>query len=91
MSLDDWIKDKVIKDFSPDHIELVNESYKHAGHAGDDGSGETHYRLLLVADRFAGLGRVERQRLVNASIRAAFDRGLHAVSFKLFAPEEYCV
>ena len=89
MKLEDWIKQKIEKDFSPTELKLVNESHKHAGHAGDDGSGQTHFKLIVVSSAFEGLNRVSRQRLINESLKGAFEQGLHALSMRLFSPEEY--
>ena len=55
MRMDDLIKSLVEKHFDPVEYELVNESHKHAGHAGDDGSGETHYKLMIVSKKFENL------------------------------------
>ncbi|MGE0740184.1 MAG: BolA family protein [Hyphomonadaceae bacterium] len=69
--------------FAPSAIELVDESNKHAGHAGARPGGETHYRLRLVSSAFDGLTRVARQRLVYQALREEFDTGLHALSLDL--------
>ncbi len=88
MSITQTIKDIIEKDFSPIHYELINESHKHAGHAGDDGSGETNYKLMVVSNSFEGLSRVERQRLVNTALGGVYRSGLHALSFKLLTEKE---
>ena len=69
--------------FSPHTFVLEDESARHAGHAGARPGGETHYRLRLVSDAFAGLSRVARQRLVYHVLREEFDTGLHALSLDL--------
>jgi len=74
--------------FSPQIFVLEDESSRHAGHAGARPGGETHYKLRVVADAFAGLSRVERQRLVYAALREEFDTGLHALSLDLKTPSE---
>jgi BolA protein len=89
MSMDETIKDLVRKDLEPEVLELVNESARHSGHAGDDGSGETHYNLLVVSPHFENLSRVERQRLVNQAISSCFQKGLHALSMRCLTPQEY--
>jgi BolA protein len=68
---------------SPHVFVLEDDSANHAGHAGARPGGETHYRLRLVSDAFAGLSRVERQRLVYQVLREEFDTGLHALSLDL--------
>lgn len=87
--MDDIIKEKILAGLSPVHLELVNESYKHQGHAGDDGSGETHYNLLVVSSHFDGLPRVQRQRLVYDLLRGPMAEGVHAISLKCLTKSEY--
>jgi BolA protein len=74
---------------APAEIAVVDDSASHAGHAGNpDGAGETHYLVHAVSQRFAGLGRVARHRLVNAALADEFAGGLHALNLKLETPEE---
>jgi len=66
---------------APSRLDLVDESASHAGHAGVAGrSGETHFRLAVVSDAFAGLSAVARHRLVYAALDAQFQQGLHALT-----------
>jgi BolA protein len=74
--------------FSPQHLEVVDDSDRHAGHAGARGGGESHFNVVVVSAAFQGLSRVERQRRVNSALKAAFDGGLHALSIKALAPGE---
>jgi BolA protein len=74
--------------FAPVAFELSDDSARHAGHAGARPEGETHYRLRMVSDAFAGLGRVARQRLVYHALGEEFDTGLHALSLDLKTPQE---
>lgn len=74
--------------FAPSVLQVTDDSQLHAGHAGAREGGETHYSLLLVSDRFAGLGRVERHRLVNEALADEFSAGLHALALTLKAPGE---
>ncbi|MCC6598239.1 MAG: BolA family transcriptional regulator [Alphaproteobacteria bacterium] len=89
MKMEDVIKKEIQARFTPSHFELINESHKHHGHAGDDGSGQTHFKLLIVSSVFEGQGRVERQRGVNTALETAFSSGLHAINMKLFTPTEF--
>lgn len=79
-TVEDMIKEVIKREFPGDDYTLVNESHMHAGHAGDDGSGQTHFKLKVVSARFEGLSRVDAQRLVNGFLGGAFDSGLHAIS-----------
>ncbi len=73
---------------APTILQVEDDSAKHAGHAGAREGGETHYSVLVVSEKFAGLNRVQRHRLVNDSLGPEFDAGLHALSLTLKAPGE---
>ncbi len=89
MNMEDKIKKAIEDSFSPEHFQLVNESHKHKGHAGDDGSGQTHFQLLVVSRKFENCNRVQRQRMVNEALAVCFEEGLHALSMTLSTPEEF--
>lgn len=89
MSVEKQIKNKIQDCFDPVHLEVINESDKHIGHAGHDGTGESHFKLIIVSDVFDGHGRVQRQRLVNKALSEVFEAGLHALSLRLYTPSEY--
>jgi BolA family transcriptional regulator, general stress-responsive regulator len=74
--------------FAPQSITIDDQSAKHAGHAGAAPGGETHYQLSMVSTAFAGLSRLDRQRLIYQALREEFDMGLHALSLDLKTPEE---
>jgi len=77
--------------FSPDHLEIEDESAKHAGHAhrtGAPAGGETHYRLVMVSKAFTGQPRVDRSRVVHEALETEFKTGLHAISLALKTPDE---
>jgi BolA family transcriptional regulator, general stress-responsive regulator len=74
--------------FSPEALEIVDESAAHAGHAGASAGGQTHYRVRMTAAAFTGLNRVARQRAVNQAVKTEFDSGLHALALELKAPGE---
>ena len=88
MHMDDLIKSLVEKHLEPIEYELINESHKHAGHAGDDGSGQTHYKLIVVSRIFENFSRIEAQRHVYTILESAFKQGLHAISLHLSAPQQ---
>ncbi|PAX07839.1 BolA family protein [Sphingomonas lenta] len=73
---------------SPSRLQVVNESHHHAGHMGDDGTGETHFAVAIESPRFAGLNRVARQRLVNQALADLLATRIHALSIKATAPGE---
>ena len=72
----------------PETLRLDNESAAHAGHAGDDGSGETHWKLHIVSAGFTDLNRVARQRLVYKALGDLMDNPIHALQIKALTPEE---
>ena len=74
--------------FAPAHLTVTDESHQHAGHSGWREGGETHFRLDIVAEAFAGKSRVERHRLVNEAVAEAFATGLHALAIRARAPGE---
>jgi BolA protein len=69
-------------------VEVVDDSHRHAGHAGARPEGETHYSVRVVSPAFAGLDRVSRSRAAHAALQAEFGTGLHALSLRLLAPDE---
>ena len=74
---------------APSRLEVINESAQHAGHGGDDGSGESHFRVVIEAAAFAGLSRVARQRLVNDAVGDLLNPGgVHALAIRTTAPGE---
>ena len=75
----------------PAVVEVQDDSSKHAGHMGARPGGETHYSVLVVAEAFAGQGRVARHRMVNAALEGEFAGGLHALSLVLRTPGEHGV
>ncbi|MCR9079222.1 MAG: BolA family transcriptional regulator [Hyphomonadaceae bacterium] len=68
--------------FQPTGLEVVDDSHKHAGHAGARPEGETHYTVIISAAAFDGLTRVARQRAVMDVLKPEFETGLHALSIK---------
>ncbi len=82
------IREKIEADFDPQHLALEDESERHKGHGGYRDGGGTHFRLHLVSERFAGLGRVARHRLVYAALEAELAERVHALALKLEAPGE---
>jgi len=72
--------------FAPEELIVEDQSARHAGHAGASPEGESHFRVRIVAERFRGLSRLERSRLVHAALSDEFDDGLHALSVEADAP-----
>jgi BolA protein len=73
---------------APLRLDIVDESHRHAGHAGARPEGETHFRVEIVADSFAGKSRVERQRLVYRILEDELATRVHALQLTTRAPGE---
>ncbi|MBI1251423.1 MAG: BolA/IbaG family iron-sulfur metabolism protein [Alphaproteobacteria bacterium] len=72
----------------PTTLEIIDDSSRHAGHAGAQPGGETHFTVRVTAQAFSGASRVARQRMVNDALHAEFATGLHALAMDLKAPGE---
>ena len=73
---------------APTRLAVINDSARHHGHAGDDGSGESHFTVEIESPAFAGLRRLERQRAVNAALGDLMRERIHALSIRATAPGE---
>lgn len=73
---------------APTRLAVINDSGRHRGHAGDDGSGESHFTVEIVAELFAGMSRVERQRAVNRVLADLLRDRIHALAISARAPGE---
>lgn len=74
--------------FAPSKLAVINDSARHHGHAGDDGSGESHFTVEIESAAFAGVSRLERQRLVNRALGDIPGTRVHALAIKAKAPGE---
>jgi BolA protein len=73
---------------APTRLEVINESAQHRGHLGDDGTGESHFRVLVESAAFVGQSRVARQRLVNRALADLLAERIHALAIQTTAPGE---
>jgi len=88
MNLETRMREKLMVGLRPSRLDLVNESHLHAGHRNSPDSGESHFRVLIVSDAFAGKSRVERHRVVNDLLSDELKGGVHALAIKACAPGE---
>jgi len=87
MNQADKIRQVLQATFKPTHLDIIDESYKHAGHAGaKDGGG--HFIVSITAEAFTGLSRVQKHRLVNEATRHLFGEVIHALSIQAKGPNE---
>ena len=86
----DRIRQILNEAFSPVSLEIIDESGKHAKHAGRQGlpAGETHFRVEMISGRLAGQSRIARSRAVHEALTDEFKTGLHALSLSLRTPDE---
>lgn len=86
----DRIREALSARFSPERLDIADDSGRHAHHAGRNGvqGEETHLTIVMVSAGFAGEGRVARSRLIHEALAAEFKTGLHALSLTLRAPGE---
>ncbi|MEO1206341.1 MAG: BolA family protein [Pseudomonadota bacterium] len=88
MSLESSMRQKLMVGLEPSRLDVINESHLHSGHASSPGTGESHFRLLIVSKVFEGKSRLERHRMVNALLDEEMAAGLHALAMKTLTPDE---
>lgn len=88
MAIKDTISNKLQEAFTPESLQVLDESHLHEGHAGHRPSGETHFRVYIVSDAFKGKSRVERHRMINTALAAELSGGVHALAIHAQAPGE---
>ena len=88
MTTRDVITEKLNTAFTPQSVEVVDESHQHAGHAGHRPGGETHFRVYIVAEAFRGKSRLERHRMINETLAGELGGGVHALAIHASAPGE---
>ena len=82
------IIEKLTAAFAPESLNVVDESHQHVGHAGHRPSGETHFRVNIVATAFKGKSRIERHRMINSTLATELASGVHALAIHAAAPGE---
>jgi BolA family transcriptional regulator, general stress-responsive regulator len=80
------IADRLTKALAPANLVVTNDSRHHAGHMGDDGTGESHFSVDVESAAFTGLNRVQRQRLVNNALADLLSTRIHALAIRARAP-----
>jgi BolA protein len=88
MSVKDLIIAKLTDALAPQSLEVIDESHRHAGHAGSRPEGETHFRVRLTAAAFSGKSRIDRHRTINGLLAAELKGGIHALAIEAKAPDE---
>ena len=88
MRVADAIRSKLTDALAPARLDIFDESHLHAGHAGEREGGESHFRVEIVSQAFAGKSRLERQRMIYGLLSDEIDAGLHALAMVTLTPEE---
>ncbi|EBA03064.1 hypothetical protein RB2150_16969 [Rhodobacterales bacterium HTCC2150] len=83
MAISDEINLKLTTAFTPTSLDVLNESHLHAGHSGDDGSGESHFRVVIKAAAFTDMTRLARHRAVHAALGAELIDKIHALALEI--------
>ena len=82
------ITNKLREAFSPESLDVTDESHLHEGHSGHRPGGETHFRVYIVSDAFEGKSRIERHRMINTALAAELAGSVHALAIRAHAPGE---
>jgi len=82
MTVADEITQRLTRAFSPNDLAVVNDSHQHAGHGGDDGSGESHFSVRIRAESLAAMSRVARHRAVHAAL-GDLNQRVHAIALDI--------
>ncbi len=88
MTVESRMREKLMISLRPTRLDVVNESHLHAGHRSSPGTGESHFRVLIVSEAFTGKSRVERHRMVNDLLSDELKNAVHALAIKACAPGE---
>jgi BolA family transcriptional regulator, general stress-responsive regulator len=88
MAIRDIITNKLREAFFPESLEVSDESHLHEGHAGHRPGGETHFRVYIVSSAFQGKSRIERHRMINATLARELADTVHALAIHAQAPGE---
>ena len=88
MSATDVIREKLMIGLEPTRLDVINESELHAGHRSSPGTGESHFRVVIVSPRFTDTSRVDRHRMVNQLLADELAGRIHALALHAYAPGE---
>ena len=88
MRVHDIITRKLTEALDPESLRVVDESHQHEGHAGHRPGGESHFRIYIVAEAFRGKSRLDRHRMINATLSSELKGDVHALVIHAAAPGE---
>jgi len=88
MNMRQTITEKLHEAFTPESLDVQDESHLHEGHAGHRAGGETHFRIYIVSQAFKGKSRIDRHRMINAILASELAGSVHALAIHAQAPGE---
>lgn len=83
------IEEILRREFAPTHLEIIDDSDRHKGHAGPQEFGGGHFSIVMVSEAFRGKSLVDQHRAVNTALRDLFGRDIHALALKTFDPDTF--
>jgi BolA protein len=84
MSIQEIINEKILKEFCPNHLVIVNESHLHSGPSQD-----SHFKITIVSEFFSGVARVKRHQKIYKSLEIELNSGVHALALHVYSPAEF--
>jgi BolA protein len=88
MNMRQTITEKLHEAFSPESLDVQDESHLHEGHAGHRAGGESHFRIYIISQAFKGKSRIDRHRMINATLASELAGSVHALAIHAQAPGE---
>ena len=88
MSTEIVIREKLTAGLEPAQLDVINESELHAGHYSSPGTGESHFRVIIVSEKFKGVSRIQRHRMINELLADELAGKVHALAVHAYAPGE---
>ena len=87
MSVRDIMVEKLTTTFSPEFLEVIDESERHHGHSGWREGGETHFRVRIATRHFDGKPRIAQHRAIMETLDAEIKGGVHALAIEVVGPD----
>jgi BolA protein len=88
MEVKTQIAEKLTAAFTPQSLDVADESHLHQGHSGHRPGGQTHFRVTIVSEAFRGKSRIERHRMINQTLASELSGGVHALAIHASSPGE---
>jgi len=88
MNMQQIIEDKLREGLEPQDLLVSNVSHQHRGHAGSPGTGQSHFEVRVVAEKFRGMGKVARHKAVYALLKEEMAGPIHALALTTLSPDE---